>query len=332
MLVRLPNSWKAITKLVVKGLGWVGAIVVMMLVRYKDGSGFSVNRSDIIILVLSNVAVFGALIWLATRQNLLIRLGMLGILIALRLASVESGWVQWLWNISPAPWLFQVRFLQYLFITIPGTIVGDYLLKWMTAKDDSGQIVSWSGGRRVALSLIMVAINVIVVVGLKARWVEPTIVVVLLLCALAWWLCRNPVSSIEVLMNAIFTWAICWLILGFFFEPYEGGIKKDHATVSYYFVTTGLAIMMLIAFTIAIDVFRKARWFNLLITSGQNPLVAYAGVNSLVPPVLGLLSLDKLIESITPTPWLGALRGAFMTYLVAVAASVCSKKKLFLKT
>jgi predicted acyltransferase len=127
-------------------------------------------------------------------------------------------------------------------------------------------------------------------------------------------------------------WSVFLLMLGFVFEPYEGGIKKDHATMSYYFITGGLAIMLLIAFTIAIDIFKKQRWFSLLITSGQNPLVAYAGINSLVPPVLGLLGLDAIINNLTPTPWLGVLRGALMTYLVALAASVCTKKRIFLKT
>jgi len=64
----------------------------------------------------------------------------------------------------------------------------------------------------------------------------------------------------------------------------------------------------------------------LLIGSGQNPLIAYAGVHSLVPPVLGLLALDVVIEGITPTPWLGALRGAGMTFLVALAADFCSRR------
>ena len=31
-------------------------------------------------------------------------------------------------------------------------------------------------------------------------------------------------------------------MLGLVFESYEGGIKKDHPTLSYYFITSGLAI------------------------------------------------------------------------------------------
>jgi hypothetical protein len=69
-----------------------------------------------------------------------------------------------------------------------------------------------------------------------------TIVTDLFLLAAAW---IHPftkgTSSTEQLFRSIFQWGTFWLILGFFFEAYEGGIKKDHPTMSYYFVTTGLA-------------------------------------------------------------------------------------------
>ena len=110
-------------------------------------------------------------------------------------------------------------------------------------------------------------------------------------------------------MKRIFHLGFFLLMLGFAFEPFEGGIKKDHSTMSYYFVTGGLAMMMLIGFIVAIDIYGKNRWFNLLVTSGQNPLIAYAGVNSLVPPLLGLFMLEPIINNLTPTPILGVVYG-----------------------
>jgi predicted acyltransferase len=190
----------------------------------------------------------------------------------------------------------------------------------------------WKHQQLVALSVLMLVINVLVVIGLKARWVVPTMIATGVLCSIAHWLTADARSEAEKFIKHILRVGVFFLALGFVFEPFEGGIKKDHSTMSYYFVTGGLAIMMLIALTILIDVFQKRKWFNLLITSGQNPLVAYAGVNSLVPPVIGLLGVEAVINNFTPTPWLGALRGAFMTYLVALAASVCAKRNIFLKT
>ena len=83
-------------------------------------------------------------------------------------------------------------------------------------------------------------------------------------------------------------------MLGLFFEPYEGGIKKDRATMSYYFVTAGCAICLLIGFSILIDVFRRKRWVQLLIENGQNPMIAYAGINNLVIPVLALTTAEQI--------------------------------------
>ena len=72
------------------------------------------------------MALFGSLVWLYTRNNLLARLGVLALLAALRLGSgVEGSWNEALWNWSPVPWLFRFDYLKYLCIIIPGTIAGD---------------------------------------------------------------------------------------------------------------------------------------------------------------------------------------------------------------
>lgn len=332
MYMRFPGSWKKETRWVLRAAGWVGAAVLMALFRAKDGTGFSLERSDIIILVLSNVSVTGAFLWLFTRENLLLRLGVLPIVLALRLAAHEPGWVQWFWGSSPLPWLFRIPFQQYLFLVIPGTVVGDLILRWMEEVPKSAAVSAWSRGRAALYGLLAAGANVLLVVGLKGRWVEWTSVAAATLFGLLWFLTRNPVTPTEEFLRRLTGWAAASMLLGLLFEPYEGGIKKDHPTMSYYFVTGSLAMLTLGAFTVLIDLFGKGRAAALLVGAGRNPLVAYAGVNSLVPPVLGLVGLDGLIARLTPTPWLGALRGAFMTWLVALAASFTARRGWLLKT
>ena len=53
--------WAAAWRWGIRGGGWVGVLALLALLRYPDGSGFSLNRSDIIIVVLANMAVFGSL-------------------------------------------------------------------------------------------------------------------------------------------------------------------------------------------------------------------------------------------------------------------------------
>ena len=332
MFAALPSTWRRSVRAGIRTAGWAAAAMLMASARFADGSGFSVARSDIIILVLSNVAVVGAFLWLLTRMNHLLRLGLLGFLLALRLTHDEYGVGRLLWDMSPVPWLFQVRFLQYLFITIPGTIVGDFLLQWTNTRQNAPPTGEWSTTRYAWIAGWMILANILIVIGLKERLVVETTILMSALCLLLLVAMLHPHHPTETLLRRLSLWGVFLLLLGLALEPFEGGIKKDHATLSYYFVTTGLAIFTLIALLIVLDIFRWRRGFALLIRTGQNPLIAYAGVNSLVPPVLGLTRLDIILTMITPSPWLGALRGAFHTYLVALAAAFCTRKKIFLKT
>ncbi len=240
MIGRLPQSWTRAKRWGVRLAGWGGAIVLMTVVRFADGSGFSVQRSDIIILVLSNVAVAGGLIWLFTQENVRARILILFVLLGMRLASANEGWVQWVWNISPVPWLFQVRFLQYLFIVIPGMIIGDMLLRWMNGPEASAPS-TWTKRRYALLALVTVILNVLVTVGLMERYVIETILASAVVAAAMFFLTRHPASPDDQLLSGLCRMGTLLLFIGFVFEPYEGGIRKDHATVSYYFVTGGLA-------------------------------------------------------------------------------------------
>ncbi|MDZ7358757.1 MAG: DUF5009 domain-containing protein, partial [candidate division KSB1 bacterium] len=182
------------------------------------------------------------------------------------------------------------------------------------------------------IALLMIGILVFMLVGLQARLLWQTTVLGVGLCGLGWWLVRNQGTEIESLIKTLLGWGIYWLILGLVFEPYEGGIKKDHPTLSYYFITTGLSIFLLIAFTVAIDLLHKQRWVQWLIDNGQNPMIAYVGFANFIWPILALTGLEKLVLTITPTPWLGFLRGLFYTFILALMVSFFTRRKVFWRT
>jgi predicted acyltransferase len=343
MLATLPKSWAKSTVIAIRVAGFVGAAIVLFLFRAKDGSGFDVTRSDIIILVLANVAVTGSLIWLATRDRLDWRIGILAFLFALRLTQSLPGWGQWLWNLSPAPWIGTVYFQQYLFIIIPGTIAGDLLLRWIRARTNAAGAAtqlhdapSSRGTARFdwALAVIGLAMTLLLLIGMKSREVVPTTIAAIILSAAGIWLARGMSRGDEsrATLRSLFSWGVFLLLLGLAFEPYEGGIKKDRATMSYYFVTSGLAFMTLMSLMIVIEIKKVHRGFGLMIATGQNPLVAYAGVQSLLPPLLAITGLGAVVESLTKAPWLGALRGAIYTLIIAWAGAWCAKRGILLKT
>lgn len=62
IFLRLPQTWPHWARLGCRGVGWAGAASLLALLRYPDGSGFSLERSDIIIVVLANVAISGSLL------------------------------------------------------------------------------------------------------------------------------------------------------------------------------------------------------------------------------------------------------------------------------
>jgi predicted acyltransferase len=338
VLARLPASWPRFARWGVRSAGWTGAILLLALARYPDGGGFKLTRSDIIIVVLANMAVFGSLVWLLTRQNLLLRVGLLGILLAVRLSNMPQpieGWVHDIWKYSPAPWIYQLYYLQYLCIVIPGTIAGDLLLQWLKGAESgaaTGAQRSWSVWRLGGIALLMAGFVLVALIGLKARWLVSTTLVMFGMCVPGYYLLARPGNNTERLYRSLFLWAIYWLVLGLVFEPYEGGIKKDKATVSYYFVTSGLAICVLIAFFIAIDSLKQRRLVQLLIENGQNPMIAYTGINNFITPVLALSGLGELLSQFATTPWRGFWRGLVITLLMALTVSFLTRRKVFWRT
>ena len=336
ILTRLPAAWPRFVKFSIRAAGWLAAILFFAFVKYPDGSGFSLGRSDIIIIVLTNMAVFGSLVWMLTRENLLLRIGVIGLMFAIRMSNLPAptdGWVHDLWKWSPLPWIYQLYYLQYLCIVIPGTIAGDLILRW-TRRDaaENSPARSWPLAQYVSIFITLLTLLLVVLIGLKARWLIETTLLAFALCFIGWMLLQNPLNETEKLFHKLFNWAIYWLVLGLILEPYEGGIKKDHPTLSYYFVTSGLAICVFIGFSILIDVFAQKRWLRLLIDNGQNPMIAYAGINNFITPFLALVGADKLLSAFATTPWRGFWKGAIITLLMALTVSFLTRRKIFWRT
>ena len=274
------------------------------------------------------------MIWIYTRENILFRLGILGILIALRLTqSIDGSWNQLLWNFSPFPWMYKLYYLQYLFIVIPGSIAGDLIYRWInTDQTEESERSSITDQQMLILLFSMAASVTATVVGLFERAIPITIIFVLIMFGVSSFILKKGRSSTEQLFRSLFHWGSFWLLLGFFFEAYEGGIKKDHPTMSYYFVTTGLAHFTYIAFSVITDHFRRSRIVGLLIDNGQNPMVAYVAGNVFVLPILTLTGLSSVLDLLTFDPWFGFGKGLIFTLLVALTAGYCTKKNLFWRT
>ncbi|MGQ4648063.1 DUF5009 domain-containing protein [Lyngbya aestuarii] len=333
MFVRWSKSWVPWLRRVMTLGGWVVGVIFLWQLSNSDVIEFSWERSDIILIVLTNIAVFSSIIWLFSQSNWWLRLGLLGCLLALRLSSNSEGWIAQLWSTSPVPWIFRFDYLKYLFIAIPGTIAGDLINSWLKSIYlEEIEKNSWKNYRFFSIFILTITILLTLLTGLQARWIWETTLISLALCLGGLFLLKNPSSATEKLIHYLYKFGIYWIIIGLLFEPYEGGIKKDPSTVSYYFISTGLAILLLINFTIIINVFQKKSWLQLLIDNGMNPMIAYTGFANLVWPILALSNLDQVIEEMTSTPIKGFFRGLAYTLVVAFIVSFLTKKKIFWRT
>lgn len=370
MLMRLPDRWPSKLTPVIRIVGWVGGFALLGMLGYPEvkeylsTNPFTVrgvlhvyaDKNNIILALLAAAAVFGTLAWIFTRGNLLLRLGLMGILMALLMTQYTPGWVQWASNLISIRNCFDLGFVYYLFIVIPGTIVGDMLLQWTrTPAEDKPAQGSWSARRFAAVCVLMVSFIVVNLVALKGRispfvevnlfgahvkLIAATILLNAAMCIGGWQLVKKPTDSSEQLVSSLYKWGTYWLMLGLFFEPYQSGIKKDPVTMSYFFVTAGLAIFLLIAFTILIDIrHSKNKGLRLLIDNGQNPMIAYVGIANLITPVLALVGLGAIIDKYTLgswlgrfEPWVGAGRGFMLTFILALVVSAFTRRKIFWRT
>ncbi|MFU8861448.1 MAG: DUF5009 domain-containing protein [Cyclonatronaceae bacterium] len=332
IFLRVPSTWPSWSQPALRISGWISAIVMLWLLKYPDGSGFSLYRSDIIIIVLANMAIAGALIWLATRQNILMRLSILGLLVALRLSSGEDGWVEPIWTASPVPWAFKLYYLQYLFIVIPGTIAGDMLYRFMESSEEGKSERAWGKPVYITLTISSALLIPLMLAGLFDRHVTETLLIAVLIVVITYLLVRNEANDREQLYRNLFYWGSYFLFLGLAFEPYEGGIRKDSPTMSYYMVTTGLSFNMLLLFKLLMERFEIQKGLNLLADNGQNPMIAYVGMMNLFLPLLALTGIDGLIRSFTAAPWAGFLRGLVYTIALAFIVQAFSRLKIYWRT
>jgi hypothetical protein len=349
--VRISSLSKKINGLI----NWLGIGFLISLIAFNVLSqpdifklGFKLSHNDIIILILANMALFGTLSWLFTRNSIVARLGIMAVFFAFRLtADAEGSWNQWIWNFNPMQflpeslksalyinngWLYQMDFLKYLFIVMPGTIVGDLLVNWFS--DNDTQKSKLPSKKQMGLTMtIMLAFVVSNLICLYSRFLIANLAINILLGIVAYFLLRKPKHSLSRLYFRLFQWGIFWLLLGTVFEAFEGGIRKDHATMSYFFVTTGLAIFTLIFFSIVMDYFNNKKLFRYIAEIGQNPMLAYVAGTFLVVPMLAIVGLmphiNKLYEI---TPWMGIAKGLIITAGMMAVTVFTVRKKWFWKT
>ena len=336
MFMRLPWEIPHWLRLVIKIGAYGFAFLLLFTLHYADGRTFSLDYSNIIILVLANMAIFGSLVYILTIHNRIARIAILPFIMAILLCmsvNFNGSWQKTLFDFSPLPWLYKFYYLKYLFIVIPGSIAGEYLLEWIR-NTEKARREHQQKEKKGAILLLSITMGLIVwnLYGLFTRQLVFNLFVTIALLAIGFVsLYKTPTAYLQ-LWKKLFVAGSYLLLLGLFFEAFEGGIRKDPSTFSYYFVTSGLAFMALISFSILCDFFQWKHATAFITMSGQNPMIAYVGSSVVVGPLLHITGLMRYMDILSQNAWQGLIRGVIITTLVTLLAMFFTKIKWFWRT
>lgn len=321
MFTRFPSRWPAWLRHTIQWAALLLGLVAMLSMRYPDGTGFDPHRSNIIILIMANMALWGSLLYLFTIGRERLRLVILLMLAAVFLSSTVPGsWAQTALKWTPLDWFYQPWMLKYLFIILPAASAGEM----MSVSTPQPPLKRGEWARTGAILILCVALVVSNLAFLYMRLVLLNMVVSAVLLVLGWLLLPRGEGYMS-LWRRLFGLAATLLVLGLLIEPFEGGIKKDPPSFSYLLVMGALSCFLLVAFSVVCDAWKCHRATKFLYMSGQNPMVAYVANDLCVIPLLQLTGIWPFFSIFAASPWLGFLHGIILTALAVLVTMLFTR-------
>src|SRR5690606_9978736 len=128
----------------------------------------------------------------------------------------------------------------------------------------------------------------------------------------------------------LISWGFALASIALFFEPLDGGIKKDPSSFSYWFLTSGLAFVFYIVCDYLTKSFPNNGIISSLVKNGQNPMIAYCVSAFCITPILGLLQILPVFDTLFHiNPYLGLVRTTVYIVLVVLITVYATNKKWF---
>ena len=284
------------------------------------GLPLSKGASDIIIMILAVIAIWGGGIWILTKDNLRLRWLVILLIAAFKaLDSYAPAALEFVPSLHAISWFFTWDWLQYLLIALPASIVGDLILNYSR----SGEPLNIDKKGVVAGALAFVAV-VVQLWGLFTRNVLADFCISAVLAAsfvVLTWKQRNVYSCIAWIGFAL-------MLLGIALDPVDGGITKDYCNLSYLFTTGGMSALVTAVFLMLEMKFGvKCRF---VAGVGQNPMLAYTVTNFLIGPILAMFGILPVLNSLAEgSQFWGVMQGVIITFLMMLVTFVFTKMKLF---
>ena len=308
-------------------INMVGYIILAfaMFVLVYNGKYIHPSVNDPIIRLLANTYLVGIALWIASRHSWSVRVGFGLVVMSLYLGGkVNGSWVQEIYEWSSPFMMFQVSALQYLLVFIPGSIAGDILSK--------GGFEQQGVRRAIISGLATMTITISTLVGLLFRQdyaIEMSFLINFGVLIGVFLLTRSNINQSE---RQILALGAILLLAGYLVEPFQEGIKKDNATLSYFLITSGLATFWIWTFESQPIEWRRIRILRAISLTGQNSLMAYAMAGFLVIPIMDITRMGDLFSWGNPLKSVsGVVEGLFITSAVGCLTAYFSKRKIFWK-
>lgn len=333
---RYPSSWKMsklwLIRVLVLGVG----VLLILNIHYADNSGFDLYRNDILFMLIANNVFFGSIIWLFTPNRPLLRIALIPLLFSILVAGdLHGSWNKLVLDATPFAWMYHFDYLGYLFIVIPGTLAGDFMYRHNLKYEvdlKATFVESEDHGNKVALMCLSLGILVLNVVFISLRYMLFNMVSNVLLIIAILWVWTGIKSPLKEYYKKYLELGSYTLLLAIFFEAYQGGLKREYSTFSYFFFGSGLAIFLLLAIIICFElsIFRKP--LVLISMIGKNPMVAYMAANLLFIPIFHFISLNHFPQWVQAQSWEGWVSGILTAVLVAGISIQFTRMNWYLKT
>ena len=302
----------------VAGVAMLGVLTVI----YTQWFGLLLSKwtSDIIIMILAVMAIWGGVLWMLTKDN--IRLRWLVILLIAAFKALDSyapAALEFVPSCSAIGWFFSWDWLQYLLIILPASVVGDMILNHSRSGD--ALVIDKQGAIAGAVAFAAVVVQLW---GLFTRNVLADFCISAVLAAVfvvLTWRNRNLYSCVAWIGFAL-------MLVGIALDPVDGGITKDYCNLSYLFTTGGMsALMTAVLLMLEMKFGLKC---SFVAGVGQNPMLAYTVTSFLIGPVLTMLGVLPVLYGLSAgSQFWGLMQGVIITFLMMLVTYVFTKMKLF---
>ncbi len=316
-----PKGW------MVNTAGALSTIALLLIEKRAFGVTLSAHSNDIIIMILSLLALLGGFIYLVSRDRPVVRALILLAVCALKEITWHSDCLNWADFPESIKWLFSWGYAQYLVILIAGMSVGDIISR----ARERGEC-QFAGARRpssIVTAIGSLAIIPLILWTMYTRDIFTGMYLTLGFGIITIILLRGDYRSPA---NIIVKAGYLLLALGIAFDPIDGGMTKDYCNLSYMLTTSGLACLLLYFLLWLEALLSKAGkgisgGFTL---TGQNPMLAYTLSGFILNPLFYIIGLGAIVDgACAGNPLMGFIRGLIISFAMLALTSLFSKKKIY---